>query len=413
MKNRKKPAPQCSEERSKVVSLMQFKWRRAGQMLRYKLGEFADQPFFAQEAGRARQIYVRSIDPSLVDEYDEFITERFFEWFIFDYRLSSGRTVFELFSENPDLSGEERELLKQWAQARLNFYEVQKVLPGKGVVLQDLLCGRVVTVHDASVAQEIYPGMILFMRVLKVGEGYEFSTSGLALPAVFKEFLLARINEDLKVFCRKRKLSPREGVDLFLKENACLLNALVIELGVNYLSPRLINNHEHSDGHEGVGQIAREIIGAFLDDRPQEHFGRSLPAGQDFPWPSPGCAKVADQVAQDLKERGYNRLQINSAMRLWYDYCILAHPSFRKAAVWVASVVYTMARLEFDKKINQHDLAQKYGIAASTISANFRNLCRTLELVAFDRRYSTRRTVLASLFANYPLDSRALKGIKV
>lgn len=399
---------QLHSEKPKVVSLIQFKWRRTGQLLRRKLGDFADQPFFAQEASRARQIYVRSIDPSLVNEYDEFVTERFFEWFIFDYQLSTGRTLLELFLESPDLSAEEKELLREWAKARLTFYEVLEVFPGKGVVLQDLLNRNNVMVHDTSIAQEINPGMILLMRVLKVGDRYEFSTSGLSLPAFCKDVLLARIDECLKTFCRRRRLSLREGKDLFLKENACLLNAWVIELGIGSLFPRLVNEHK-----EDVQQITREIVSAFLDEYHKEFPERSPSASNNYPWPSPECAQVADRVAEDLTGRGYNRRQIDAAMRLWSDYCLLAHPSFRKAAVWVASVVYTMARLELDKKVNQHVLAEKYGVSASTISANFRTLCRTLELVAFDRRYSTRRPILSGLYENYPLLARILKDLKL
>ncbi|MEW6275167.1 MAG: hypothetical protein AB1556_08650, partial [Bacillota bacterium] len=370
--------------------------------------DFADQPFFAQEASRARQIYVRSIDPSLVNEYDEFVTERFFEWFIFDYQLSTGRTLLELFLESPDLSAEEKELLREWAKARLTLYEVLEVFPGKGVVLQDLLGRNNVMVHDISIAQEINPGMILLMRVLKVGDRYEFSTSGLSLPAFCKDVLLARIDEHLKTFCRRRKLSLKEGKDLFLKENASLLNAWVIELGIGSLFPRLVNEHK-----EDVQQITREIVSAFLDEYHKEFPERSPSASNNYPWLSPECAQVADRVAEDLTGRGYNRRQIDAAMRLWSDYCLLAHPSFRKAAVWVASVVYTMARLELDKKVNQHVLAEKYGVSASTISANFRTLCRTLELVAFDRRYSTRRPILSGLYENYPLLARILKDLKL
>lgn len=399
---------QDRERKPKVVSLIQFKWRRTGQLLRCKLGEFADQPFFAQEASRARQAYVQDIDPSLVSEYDEFITERFFEWFIFDYRLSTGRTVIELFAESPDLSAEERELLEQWMKARLTLYEVKEILPGKGVVLQDLLGRRQVTVHDTSIAQEISPGMILLMRVLKVGDRHEFSASGLALPGFCKDVLLARIEEVWGAFCRKRKLSPKEGLDLFLKENACLLNAWVIELGINYLFPRLVH-----DQSEDVQEIAREIVNTFLDEYSGKNQEHPRSARQNYSWPTPEWAQVADQVSEDLKGRGYNRRQIDAAVRLWYDYCLLTHPSFRKAAVWVASVVYTMARLEFDKKVNQHVLAEKYGVAASTISANFRSLCRTLELVAFDRRYSTRRPVLSGLYEDYPLLARILKNLKL
>ena len=409
MKREKKLFRQRSAGKPKVVSLLQFKWRRAGQLLRHKLSEFADQPFFAQEAYHAQQIYVQSVDPSLVHEYDEYIMERFFEWFIFDYQLSTRKTVIELFRENPDLTNEEKELLKQWVKARLTLYEVMEVLSGKGVVLQELIDRNMVTVYDASMAQEIHPGMIFFTRVLKVGDAYEFSTSGLVVPAICKDVLLGKVHENWKTFCRQKGLSLYEGINEYLQENACLLNAWVMELGINYLFPRLVADHENN-----LRQTAHEITNVFLDEYCGQYIeDRMLPVGQGYRWLFPDYGKVASQVAEDLKGRGYNHQQIDSALRLWHDYCVLTHPSFRKAAVWVASIIYTMARLEFDKEVNQHNLAEKYGVATSTISANFRSLCRSLELVAFDRRYSTRQPVLSGLFNNYPLDARILKGLKL
>jgi hypothetical protein len=83
---------------------------------------------------------------------------------------------------------------------------------------------------------------------------------------------------------------------------------------------------------------------------------------------------------------------------MWQDFYILAKPSFRKISGWVASVIYTIARLDYDKRINQQELAKKYGIAVSTISTNFQSLCRTLKLEMFDRRYSTRSKVFSHIY---------------
>jgi hypothetical protein len=475
---------------AKVVSLAQFRWQQIGQQLRRKLGEFADQPFFAREAARAQQLYMEKLDPELIDQYDEFIMERCFEWFIFDYKLSTGETVIELFQKNPDLSGQEKELLKGWSSARISLYEVLDIPPREGLVLQDLICHTGMTVYDLNAAQELYTGMVLFMRVLKVGETYEFSTSGLAIPASCREALLERIRDDLKTYCRERGISIREGVNSYLKSRACLLNTWVIEMGLSYILPDMVSNNRKDctpvklDGDLVSDQITHKITNDFLDDyydcwldHPQsvfngltprqacrsiegkerlkemlreleqteierEHNGEpaydfqkvwrklGLTSGRinkreatlslvknevpdDYQWPFPGCLMVARQVQEDLKLRGYNRQQKGSALRLWHDYCWLERPSFRKSAVWVATVIYAMARLELDRKVNQHDLAARYGVAPSSISLNFRNLCRTLGLVAFDRQYSTHRPVFPGPDGDYPLLDRIWKKLKL
>jgi len=485
-----KPYKQCCGIPAKVVSLAQFRWRRAGQQLRRKLGEFADQPFLAREAARAQQLYMEKLDPELIDQYDEFIMERCFEWFIFDYKLSTGETVIELFQKSPDLSVQEEELLKGWSSARISLYEVLDIPPREGLALQDLICRTRMTVYDLNAAQELYPGMVLLMRVLKVGEAYEFSTSGLALPAPCKEVLLERVQDDLKAYCRERGISIREGVNSYLKNRACLLNTWVIEMDLSYTLPNMVSNNRKDctpvklDGDLVSDQIAREITNVFLDDyydrwldhplsalngltprqacrsiegrerlkemlreleqveiereyngEPAYDFQKAwrklgLTRGRiskreatlslmknevpdDYQWPFPGCLMVARQVLEDLKLRGHNRQQLGSALRLWHDYCWLGRPSFRKSAVWVASVIYTMARLELDRKVNQHDLAARYDVAPSSISLNFRNLCRTLGLVAFDRRYSTHRPVFPGLDGDYPLLDRIWKKLKL
>lgn len=418
---------QCCGVKAKVISLDQVRWRRVGQELRRKLGEFADGPFFTREAARAQQIYLDSLDSQLVERDDEFTMERCFEWFIFDYPLPDGSTIIETFRQNPDLSERERVLLVDWASARVSLFEVLQILPGKGVVLRDLFHKTEVKVHDVNAAVEVEPGTILFMRLLKVGEEYEFSTSGLALPGFCKDALFKRLKKDLQAYARKRGISPREGLDQYLKERSHIINAMVLEIGFNYTLSHLVGNERNELSNslpdslmdKLSARIARRINDAFLDEysflpKEQETEKKLLFKNpDDYQWPGSDHAEIAWGVVEDLRSRGYEPGQVEGALHLWYDYCSRVRPSFRKPAVWVATVVYTMARLEVDQKINQQDLAKQYGVAASTISANFRAMCRALDLVAFDRRYSTKRVPLAGLKEKDPLLAQILKDLKL
>lgn len=396
-------------ERPKVVDLGQYRWHRAAFALRRRLGDFADRPFLTKEMDYARQFYFEFIDPEFLEEYDGFISERFFEWFIFDYSLSTGKTVMELFAESSDLSTEESALLSGWMSSRLTFYEVREVFFGRGVVLEELFGKKRFLVHDNGVARDIQPGMILYIRVLKVGDVYEFSTSGLILPAFWKDVLVARVGGDIKTFCRKRKLSLPEGREVFWKEKACLLNAWVIELG---MSSYLFFQAGAEEGSEQQPDGEQDSLSGESGKTGQSPFLRSI-SEPGYAWPSQQCSRVAVGVIYDLKERGYSRVQIESALRLWHDYCSRVGPTIRKVPVWVAAVVYAMARLEFDRRVNQQYLAGKYGVSASTISSAFRSICRELELVAFDRRYSTRRLVLPDLLDNYSFLAKILKSLKL
>jgi hypothetical protein len=113
-----------------------------------------------------------------------------------------------------------------------------------------------------------------------------------------------------------------------------------------------------------------------------------------YSWPEPGYAAVADRVQDGLKALGYGPKQQKGALKLWYDFCLKEQPSIRKTAVWAATVIYAFGRLENEKVVKQQDLAGQYGVASSTISSRFRLLCQSLQLVAYDKRYTSKKPPL-------------------
>jgi len=489
-----KPYEKCCGRRNICYSLDQVRWRHAGQALRRKLGEFADQPSFTWEAVHARDMYLGCIDQKLAQYYDEFVMERCFEWFIFDFYLSSGLTVIETFrQEYPyPLSDYENMLLKEWSRSRISLYEVNGVIPAEGLIIKDLLSHKELKVHDINAASEIRNGSILLIRVLKVGNEYEFSTSGLALPGWCKEPLLKRLHHDRQDYYNE-KMKPNRGWGSYLKERAHKINAWVMEFGTSSTrcgndsagrrkvqnritfninnwqealslikhsnsfvliqelvdqsgvfqqaaavwlgEPRRIKNGQEigrprlvlgnliltprsvtlitgspellSEGKELLRTLLIEFIGENLDE---QSGSQSLTKDtiEDYPWPEPGYAVVAVCVREGLQEFGYNAKQQKGAMQLWFDYCIKERPSIRKTAVWAAAVIYAFARLEMEEGLKQQDLAGQYGVASSTISLRFRMLCQSLDLVAFDRRYSTKKPSLTGVRENNPLLTQRL-----
>lgn len=504
-----KPYEKCCGDRKVYYSLDQARWRRAGQDLRRGLGEFADQPSFAWDAARAQDLYLGCMDQQLVDRDDDFTMERCFEWFIFDYKLSSGRTIIETYREDHPhaMSEHEAALVREWARSRISLYEVTGVIPGEGLTIKDLLGRGEIRVHDVNAAAEIEAKSILLMRVLKVGEEYEFSTSGLALPGEFKEPLLKRLHRDRQEYFKEKKAEVR-GWGRYLKERAYRINAWVMELGVS--SGRSGNNPQAEIGivsrtilavgnwQEALDSLKlsesfslirelkdragvfRQVTAAILGE-PRELNGREVPfnslknmpaesrnvglrqvlghlvltsrfmivtagspgllseckkrlmglfneivvespehnqndqgrlvgpvialsegsrkksggEGESYSWPEPGYATVAGFVQNGLEALGYNPKQQRGALKLWFDYCSKERPSIRKTAVWAATVIYAFTRLEMEKGLKQQDLAGQYGVASSTISSRFKLLCQALELVAYDKRYSTKKPPLA------------------
>jgi hypothetical protein len=226
---------QCCGKERVLYSLDQARWRRASRNLRRSLGEFADQPFFAWDAAKAQDLYLGSLDEYLVDHDDDFTMERCFEWFVFDYELSNGQTIIETFLEErlASLGYWEGVLLKEWVRTRISLYEVIEIIPGRGVVLKELLKPGKITVRDLNAVNEVKVGNIVLIRVLKVGQEYEFSTSGLALPEFCKEPVLKWLRRSRQEYIRQkgRKAATRSWA-AYLKEKAHIINARAMELGV-------------------------------------------------------------------------------------------------------------------------------------------------------------------------------------
>ena len=453
----------------KVVDLSLVRWRKTAQELRRRLGEFADRDIFMEEANRAQDIYLAVLDPDLVDQEDEFTLERCFEWFIFDYRLPDGRTVLEHFAQEEGLSEQERELIGKWLNSRLSVFEVVEIVAGEGIVVRDLVGQTVYRVRDLSAALEIEPGSVLFMRVLAVGEEYEFSTSGLALPGSYRDVLMFHLQRDLRDYLKRRN-GAKPGQ--YLAERAHVINKWVVELGLLNRQPRW---NPDGSGRDPLSlELAQKLTNAFLDDYYERWLDRNIPAlGGGTPrnlsrtgpgrrrleellreldlieegrarrgepyydvnrvraklglqkveavqpsragayvWPDGGYGEVARAVSSGMRKLGFDRRQEGAALKLWHDYCAKERPLVRKVPVWPASVVYAISRLELNQGFKQKDLAQFFGVSISSISGNFRSLCRSLGLVVFDSRYATRSSPLKGRTGRIPLLDYQVRGEK-
>ena len=234
-----KPYSECCGSSGKIVLLDQIRWRRAGRELRCKLGEYADQPALCWDAAKAQDVYLGCLDERFVFQDDDFTMERCFEWFIFDYHNHEDVTIIERFDDEiGDLLDQyERKLLDEWLKARISLYEVQTVSPESGIVMKDLLNGERIAIREINATTEIVPGCIVVIRVLKIGEEYEFSTSGLALPERYKVLLLEKIAAD-RVYYYEKCNYHIQGWDTYLKERSHKINAWVTKLG---LTPASIN----------------------------------------------------------------------------------------------------------------------------------------------------------------------------
>ncbi|AGL01113.1 cyclin family protein [Desulfoscipio gibsoniae] len=437
-----------NKQKDNVIDINKYRWWRAGQHLRTKLAEFADNEMLLDEVGIARELYFSVMDPDFADEEDEFLMERFFEWFIFDYKIR-GRTLLQYVKMTGRFNYEETELLKKWAKTRISLYQVVKISDEQFVTLKDLLKGGKVSVCDPDVVRELAPGHILYIRILPVGDGHEFSTGGLILPAYSKDYIISRVKLDAELYWSKQGV--RGKWDAYLQRKAHVINALVIEtasivwgleehydkeigakanktgdftpqlaqrvtdLFLDYFYDRWINEpmdillgqtpleaSRTRDGRKKLqtilgelskvekgraqkGEIFYDLSKLFeklnltvkKDSATEEKSVNDL---DDFAEDSQGYAEVLKLIRDGLTEMGYPLKQVNHAEKLWRDYSQTASPNFKKPETWAAAVIYAMARSTGDKLVNQNTLARQYNISASTISNNYRNICRAMQI---------------------------------
>lgn len=423
-----------------VVDLNKYRWRRAGYRLRQRLAEFADHEMFLEDIEVAREYFIAVMDEDLVDEEDEILLERFFEWFIFDYRMRE-QTLIEYFDLAGNLAPEEKELLGIWKNTRVSFYQVVDVSSKYKVVLEDIIRGGQVVVNDSNAVHELEPGQIMFMRILAVGDENEFSTGSLVLPPESYSYILSRVKLDAELYWGE--YGGRGNWDLYLGARAHVLNALAVEIGSIWGFPIDEGGEPDSPSpsRDHFADMAQQVTNIFLDyfyDRwinepmgvlqgktPMEasrtKLGRqklqtllyelgkieiarakrgepyydlsrlrqklSLPEnfnGHDLPEPTDGVLKVEYEdvallIRAGLEKMGY-RSEVARAMDLWEKYSRAARPVFRKPGAWAAAVIYAVAKLLGDEKVKQNELAHLYNVSASTISTNYRNICQTLRL---------------------------------
>jgi len=406
---------ECCGKPEKVVSLAQVKWRRASAELRRKLGEFAEEVVFLREAASAQEVYFAQLDEDLRALDDDLIIERCFEWFIFDYPLSSGQSLIELFGEvcGPKLPFAQAVLLVLWQEARSSLFEVKTVFPGKGVTLENLISRETVYVRERGVRDDIVPGSVLYVRLLKVGEEYEFSTSAIGVAAAFKAELADWLKKDFRKWKRDRRPVEDRTWNSYLRLQAHRLNGHIVRLGLGLSAPAPFWGREDgsttvpsllsflqgdtlrqvcatSEGREQVEELLR-LIQSAEEIRKVRRFlgvGRSRSASgapqcdrgfDGFAWPEETYAEVASQITSGLEHLGYSREDTKStALRLWHDFCCQERPHLRKPPAWTAAVIYAVIRREGRKMISQHRLARLFGVSASSVSNNFRKLCQAL-----------------------------------
>lgn len=386
---------ECCGKPPKVVSMAQVRWRRASGILRGRIGDFAEEVIFIKEAARAQDCFFGPLRDELEYLDPELMAERCFEWFLFDCPLSSGQTVIELFRDlfMSRLPLPQALLLMLWGGERSRFYKVQAIFPGRGLAVRDVLNGKTFEVHEPAVRSDVESGTILYARLLRVGTEHEFSTSAIGIPAEAGSNLIGWLRADYRRCAGQRSQRGKVGWDDYLRFRSPTINRKLVRLGLGYQDmPPAKAGPAVSTGMPLEGLQVFNGFPAGNGKSPAEfealldHLRGTNPAGETLADQTPDLveaevyASVAGDVACGLVEYGFTPEEVNQALRLWWDFCVLEEPVVRKPGVWAAAVIYTMLRLHERNRVTQTDLARRFGVAVSSISNNYGRFARVLGL---------------------------------
>ena len=105
----------------------------------------------------------------------------------------------------------------------------------------------------------------------------------------------------------------------------------------------------------------------------------------------PPADPVAETVQRKMGEAGFSRTEIERATQLWSD--MQAHCELRvtKPEVLAAALEYAIAVVERRPGCTQAEVARRYGVAATSVSARFAQIRNALALRPGDPRYAASR----------------------
>jgi hypothetical protein len=87
-------------------------------------------------------------------------------WLLSDRELPDGGTIAERYAGRADISGEERDIARRIAVARITLLKVDGVAPGRSISVHDIGRDELVTVFSHGVSKSVKPGDVIVARIM-------------------------------------------------------------------------------------------------------------------------------------------------------------------------------------------------------------------------------------------------------
>jgi tetratricopeptide (TPR) repeat protein len=105
----------------------------------------------------------------------------------------------------------------------------------------------------------------------------------------------------------------------------------------------------------------------------------------------PPTDRVAETVQIKMGEAGFSRAEIEQATQLWLDMQARCEIRITKPEVLAAALEYAIAVVERRPGCTQAEIARRYGVAPTSVSARFAQIRNALALRPGDPRYAASR----------------------
>ncbi len=205
-------------------------WQETADDLRAKLSRYVSKPRFNEEFEEAFSFFFGEGPEEMQDELEPAAFSRFMEWFLYDYRLSNGHRLIELFEMEyaVELNSRARHLLGEWGKSCFTLLQVRE-MNRDAAVGRDLLLGGDYHLRlppPADIEGTPAPGHLLVGRPVKVGDLWELPGGVTVLPGRLTDHVIQLIRGEYRRFRRSRGGSWLD----FLHEQGFVFNDLIDNL---------------------------------------------------------------------------------------------------------------------------------------------------------------------------------------
>jgi hypothetical protein len=147
---------------------------------------FAREERFAKDFAQALPMYWDGLyDIESAEEMSQYEALRFFDWFVYDYQLSDGNRLIDLYlsDRREALSTPQQSVVDSWRDAPpCSAYELM-AYEGQTLQLRDYFTDENFEVFEASGRGNVEIGEVILARLVAVQDRLEFSTAAAYLPA--------------------------------------------------------------------------------------------------------------------------------------------------------------------------------------------------------------------------------------